>query len=78
MALRIDRLALRIAGLSRDQAQSLALDMAAQLAREPLPGSARRIETLRVTVRLAHDAEPGRLAARIADAVLLQLAREGG
>ena len=78
MALRIDRLALRVAGLSRSEAQSLALDMADQLARAPLQGSARRIETLRVTVRLAHDAEPGRLAGRIADALLLQLAREGG
>jgi len=76
--IRIDRLALQVAGLSESEAQSLAIQLADRLARSPVQGASRRIEALQVVVRLADDHRSGQLAGRIADQLLRQIGREGG
>lgn len=75
--IRIDRLALQVAGLTEAESQSLAMQLADRLALSPVRGASRRIAALRVTVALTDDHRPGQLADRIADELLRQIAREG-
>lgn len=75
--IKIDRLALQLAGLSESDAHSLATQLADRLAQSPIQGASRRIEALRITVTVSDDHRLGQLSNRIADEILRQLAREG-
>jgi ABC-type tungstate transport system substrate-binding protein len=74
----IKRLALRVHGLSEAEAHSLAREVADRLARAPAAGAARQVASLGVTLRLGGAQSPAGLAGRIADEIMLRLARERG
>jgi hypothetical protein len=74
--IKIERLALQVAGLTESESQSLAMQLADRLAQSPVPGSSRRIETMQVAMTLLDTAPNGQLASRIADELLRRVQRE--
>lgn len=76
--IKIDRLALQVAGLAEAESRALAIQLADRMAQAPMVGGSRRIDALRVTVALSDDQRPEGLAERIADALLRQISREEG
>lgn len=76
--IKIDRLALQVAGLAEAESRALAVQLADRLSQAPVQGASRRIAALQVTVALSDDQRVDGLADRIADALLREIAREGG
>ena len=76
--IRIDRLALQVPGLSEAESQSLALQLANRLAKAPMRGSSRQIESLQLTLAISDNARPDQLADMIAEELLRQIVRERG
>jgi hypothetical protein len=72
----VDRLALRVPGLSEHEAARLARLVAEDLAAAVEPESVRRVATLRVSVRPGPGESLDRLAKQIVAELLRQLERE--
>lgn len=67
--LRIDRLVLRVPGLTPDEARALGREVAERLARAPAPGSAARVGALELRVDVPRGVPREHLARLVAERI---------